>query len=79
MADIDQLRKEAEALRDADTLHMLPKEALIASIKALAEEVLDLTDPARLAQLDLASHPRYREDNDYAGPEEFAEELGEEG
>lgn len=32
---------ELEALRDADTLHMLPPEALIASIKKLAEDALE--------------------------------------
>jgi hypothetical protein len=30
-------REEIEALRDADGLEMLPKEALVASIKQLAE------------------------------------------
>lgn len=33
-------REEVMALRDADTLHMLPPEALIASIKYLAERLL---------------------------------------
>lgn len=33
---------EIRALRDADALHMLPPEALIASIKYLAEKVLEL-------------------------------------
>jgi hypothetical protein len=42
-----QIRETAEALRDATTLHMLPKEALIASIQALAATVLYLTDPFR--------------------------------
>jgi hypothetical protein len=32
---------ELEALRDANTLHMLPPEALIASIKALAGDALE--------------------------------------
>jgi hypothetical protein len=34
--------EEIQALRDTDTLHMLPPEALIASIKYLAEKVLEL-------------------------------------
>lgn len=38
----EQELEEVRALRDADTLHMLPPEALIASIKYLAEKVLEL-------------------------------------
>jgi hypothetical protein len=44
--------EEIRALRDADTLHMLPPEALIASIKYLAEKVLELQH--RLSQVSLA-------------------------
>ncbi|MCA1572476.1 MAG: hypothetical protein LC798_19685 [Chloroflexi bacterium] len=33
--------EQVAALRDADTLHMLPSEALIASIKYLAEKLLE--------------------------------------
>ncbi len=36
----DSVREELEALVSADTLHMLPKEALIASIKDLAGRLL---------------------------------------
>lgn len=39
-----QLRLEWAALVEADTLHMLPKEALIASIKNLAQELLERTE-----------------------------------
>lgn len=35
-------RIELEALRDADTLHLLPTEALVATIKSLAEQLLAL-------------------------------------
>lgn len=37
-------RDEWQALVDADSLHLLPDEALIASIKQLAQRCLDLTD-----------------------------------
>ena len=37
-------RAEWEALANADTLQMLPKEALVASIKLLAERLLQVTD-----------------------------------
>ena len=37
-------RDEWHALLEADTLMMLPKEALIASIKVLAAKLLDLTE-----------------------------------
>jgi hypothetical protein len=37
-------REEWAALRDADTLHMLPPEALVASIRHLAGRLMDLTE-----------------------------------
>ncbi len=51
------LRDECEAIRDADTLHMLPKEALIASDKDLAETVLALLDQIAQARAEWESHP----------------------
>lgn len=38
-------REEWQALAEADTLMMLPKEALVASTKHLAERLLELTYP----------------------------------
>jgi len=46
MALSDQEYLEIEALRDATTLLMLPKEALIASIKYLAEIILNDRPPS---------------------------------
>lgn len=42
----DQEREEWQALLDADTLHMLPVEAHIASVRHLAGRLLELTEPA---------------------------------
>lgn len=41
---IEQEREEWRALAEADTLHMLPTGALIASIKHLAERLLEVTE-----------------------------------
>lgn len=38
-----QLREEWEALRDAETLDMLPTKALVATIRDLASKLLVLT------------------------------------
>lgn len=38
-------REQWTALRDADTLHMLPSAALQASIRHLADRLLELTEP----------------------------------
>lgn len=45
-------RAEWQALVDADTLHMLPVEAHIASVKHLAGRLLELTDPATTVPYD---------------------------
>jgi hypothetical protein len=39
-----QEREQWLALRDGDTLHMLPTPALVASIRYLADRLLELTD-----------------------------------
>jgi hypothetical protein len=39
-------REEWQALVDADTLHMLPPQALIASVKHLAARLLEISDGA---------------------------------
>lgn len=45
MTDIHREREEWQALFDADTLHMLPSVALIASVKELAQRLLMFTAP----------------------------------
>jgi hypothetical protein len=45
MSRIDSLRDEWEALQEADTLTMLPKKALVASIKDLTRHLLYVTSP----------------------------------
>lgn len=42
--DIESLREEWKALAEADTLHMLPVEALTASIRQLARQLLEYTE-----------------------------------
>lgn len=43
-SDLEELRAQWTALAEADTLHMLPTEALVASIKDLASELLNRTE-----------------------------------
>lgn len=45
MTDIHREREEWQALLDADTLHLLPPAALIASVKELAQRLLMFTAP----------------------------------
>lgn len=55
---LGELREQWKALAEADTLHMLPQEALISSIKGLAEELLDFTKEKAANEKDLMQEAR---------------------
>ncbi len=76
--------KEVEALRDADTLHMLPTEALVASIKDLAGKLLDarnlLLTMEALHELAEGIHDQHFECYAWIGEDEYGSgEVGIKG